>query len=68
MVDIYDSSRGLVKIGPCKWSSNLDVAFWLSQKDDIILKVLAIVGDTYFYIFYKALTIICHLSPQSLGY
>ncbi|TWW58582.1 Protein N-terminal asparagine amidohydrolase [Takifugu flavidus] len=41
MVDIYDSSRGLVKIGPCKWSSNLDVAFWLSQKDDTILKYLS---------------------------
>lgn len=53
MVEIYDSSRGLVKIGPCKWSSNLDVAFWLSQEDDTILKVLAYVGDTLFYIFKK---------------
>lgn len=51
MVDIYDSSRGLVKIGPCKWSSNLDVAFWLSQNDDTILKVLVHIGDKYFYIF-----------------
>lgn len=39
MVEIYDSSRGLVKIGPCKWSPNLDVAFWLSRNDATILKV-----------------------------
>ncbi|KAG7277279.1 hypothetical protein CRUP_036948 [Coryphaenoides rupestris] len=41
MVDIYDSSRGLVKIGPCKWSRNLDIAFWMSQNDDTILKFLS---------------------------
>ncbi|KAM4603832.1 protein N-terminal asparagine amidohydrolase [Polymixia lowei] len=41
MADIYDSSRGLVKIGPCKWSPNLDIAFWLSQDDDTILKYLS---------------------------
>ncbi|KAK0155154.1 Protein N-terminal asparagine amidohydrolase [Merluccius polli] len=41
MVDIYDSSRGLVKIGPCKWSPNLDIAFWMSQNDDTILKYLS---------------------------
>ncbi|XP_062304477.1 protein N-terminal asparagine amidohydrolase [Osmerus eperlanus] len=41
MADIYDSSKGLVKIGPCKWSPNLDIAFWLSQKDDTILKYLS---------------------------
>lgn len=40
MADIYDASRGLVKIGPCKWSPNEDVAFWLSQNDNTILKVL----------------------------
>ena len=39
MVDIYDSSRGLVKIGPCKWPGDLDIAFWMSQSDDTILKV-----------------------------
>lgn len=39
MAEIYDSSRGLVKIGPCKWSPNLDIAFWLAQDDDTILKV-----------------------------
>ncbi|KAM9363042.1 protein N-terminal asparagine amidohydrolase [Symphorus nematophorus] len=41
MADIYDSSRGLVKIGPCQWSPNLDIAFWLSQNDDTILKYLS---------------------------
>ncbi|CAJ1053820.1 protein N-terminal asparagine amidohydrolase [Xyrichtys novacula] len=41
MADIYDSSKGLVKIGPCKWSPNLDIAFWLSQNDDTILKYLS---------------------------
>ncbi|XP_028303922.1 protein N-terminal asparagine amidohydrolase [Gouania willdenowi] len=41
MVNIYDSSRRLVKIDPCKWSPNLDIGFWLSQKDDIILKYLS---------------------------
>lgn len=39
MADIYDSSQGHVRIGPCKWSPNLDIAFWLSQDDDTILKV-----------------------------
>lgn len=39
MANIYDSSQGLIKIGPCKWSPNLDIAFWLSQNDDTILKV-----------------------------
>lgn len=41
MADIYDSSKELVKIGPCKWSPNLDIAFWLSQNDDTILKYLS---------------------------
>ncbi|XP_059191349.1 protein N-terminal asparagine amidohydrolase [Centropristis striata] len=41
MADIYDSSRGLVKIGPCKWSPNLDNAYWLAQNDDTILKYLS---------------------------
>lgn len=41
MADIYDSSRGLVKIGPCKWSPNLEIAFWLSQNDATILKYLS---------------------------
>ncbi|KAM9769849.1 protein N-terminal asparagine amidohydrolase isoform 2-T2 [Menidia menidia] len=41
MADIYDSSHGLVRVGPCKWSSNLDIAFWLSQSDEVILKYLS---------------------------
>ncbi|XP_076001444.1 protein N-terminal asparagine amidohydrolase [Genypterus blacodes] len=41
MAEIYDSSQALVKIGPCTWSPNLDIAFWLSQSDDIILKYLS---------------------------
>lgn len=41
MAEIYDSSRRLVKIGPCKWSPNLDIAFWLAQDDDTILKYLS---------------------------
>ncbi|KAF7667198.1 hypothetical protein LDENG_00075040 [Lucifuga dentata] len=41
MADTYDSSRGYIKIGPCEWSPNLDIAFWLSQNDDTILKYLS---------------------------
>uniref|UniRef100_A0A3B4FA64 N-terminal asparagine amidase n=1 Tax=Pundamilia nyererei TaxID=303518 RepID=A0A3B4FA64_9CICH len=41
MVNIYDSSRGLFQIDPCTWSQNLDIAFWLSQNDDTILKYLS---------------------------
>ncbi|CDQ73604.1 unnamed protein product [Oncorhynchus mykiss] len=41
MADIYDSNKGVVKIGPCKWSPNLDISFWLSQDDDTILKYLS---------------------------
>ncbi|KAF3843957.1 hypothetical protein F7725_016005 [Dissostichus mawsoni] len=41
MAEIYDSSRGLIKIGPCSWSPNLDIGFWLSQEDDTILKYLS---------------------------
>ncbi|KAJ0050420.1 hypothetical protein NL108_003639, partial [Boleophthalmus pectinirostris] len=37
MAEIYDSSQGLVKIGPCKWSPNLEIGFWLAQKDATIL-------------------------------
>lgn len=39
MVDIYDSRRGLVEVGPCKWSPNMEIAFWLSQDDAVILQV-----------------------------
>lgn len=41
MAEIYDSSQGLVKICPCTWSPNLDIAFWLSQSDATILKYLS---------------------------
>ncbi|XP_061888934.1 protein N-terminal asparagine amidohydrolase [Entelurus aequoreus] len=41
MVDIYDSRQRIVKIGPCKWPNNMDIAFWLSQDDNIILKYLS---------------------------
>uniref|UniRef100_A0A1A7YJQ6 N-terminal asparagine amidase n=1 Tax=Iconisemion striatum TaxID=60296 RepID=A0A1A7YJQ6_9TELE len=41
MADIYDSDHGLVKIGPCKWSPDMDIALWLSQSDDTILKYLS---------------------------
>lgn len=39
MVEVYDSSRELVKIGPCRWTPNNDMAFWLSQDDETILQV-----------------------------
>ncbi|XP_030638230.1 protein N-terminal asparagine amidohydrolase [Chanos chanos] len=41
MAAIYDSSKELVKVGPCKWSPNRDIAFWLSADDDTILKYLS---------------------------
>lgn len=39
MTDIYDSRHGLIKVGPCQWSPDLEIAFWLSQSDATILKV-----------------------------
>lgn len=41
MVEIYDSSKEQVEIGPCKWSPNSDIAFWLAQDDDTILQYLS---------------------------
>ncbi|KAM3623249.1 uncharacterized protein V6R79_008978 [Siganus canaliculatus] len=41
MVNIYDSSQALVKIGPCKWSPNPELALWLSQSDSTVLKYLS---------------------------
>ncbi|CAN9509844.1 unnamed protein product [Ophioblennius macclurei] len=41
MAEIYDSSRGLVRIGPCSWTPNPDLARWLSQSDAKILKFLS---------------------------
>ncbi|XP_043969587.1 protein N-terminal asparagine amidohydrolase isoform X2 [Gambusia affinis] len=41
MTDIYDSRHGLIKVGPCQWSPDLEISFWLSQSDDTILKYLS---------------------------
>ncbi|XP_048869819.1 protein N-terminal asparagine amidohydrolase [Brienomyrus brachyistius] len=41
MLEIYDSSKELVKISPCKWSSNRELIFWLTQDDDTILQYLS---------------------------
>ncbi|XP_038163251.1 protein N-terminal asparagine amidohydrolase [Cyprinodon tularosa] len=41
MADIYDSSRGLVKIGPCHWTPDRSIESWLTQSDDIVLKNLS---------------------------
>ncbi|XP_036383825.1 protein N-terminal asparagine amidohydrolase [Megalops cyprinoides] len=41
MAEIYDSSKSQVKIGPCRWSPNSDIAFWLTQDDATILKYLS---------------------------
>ncbi|XP_007543646.1 protein N-terminal asparagine amidohydrolase [Poecilia latipinna] len=41
MTDIYDSRHGLVRVGPCQWSPDLEIAFWLSQSDATILKYLS---------------------------
>uniref|UniRef100_A0A671KHC1 Protein N-terminal asparagine amidohydrolase-like n=1 Tax=Sinocyclocheilus anshuiensis TaxID=1608454 RepID=A0A671KHC1_9TELE len=41
MVEVYDSSRELVKIDPCRWTPNNDMAFWLSQDDETILQYLS---------------------------
>ncbi|KAL4624523.1 protein N-terminal asparagine amidohydrolase [Arapaima gigas] len=41
MIEIYDSSKETVKIGPCNWPPNSDIAFWLSQDNDTILQFLS---------------------------
>ncbi|KAI1896041.1 hypothetical protein AGOR_G00090720 [Albula goreensis] len=41
MVDIYDSGKQQVKVGPCRWSPNRDIAFWLAADDKTILKYLS---------------------------
>lgn len=69
MVDIYDSSRGLVKLGPCLWSPNMDIAFWLSQDNDTILKVKFLVWEVFTLktmsrLFIKALCDINRLTPD----
>lgn len=39
IAEVYDSSKGQVKIGPCRWPVNTDIAFWLDEDDEIILQV-----------------------------
>uniref|UniRef100_A0AAY4A4K5 Protein N-terminal asparagine amidohydrolase n=1 Tax=Denticeps clupeoides TaxID=299321 RepID=A0AAY4A4K5_9TELE len=39
--NVYDPSKEHVKIGPCRWSPNRDMAFWLSQDDETILQYLS---------------------------
>ncbi|XP_060724713.1 protein N-terminal asparagine amidohydrolase [Tachysurus vachellii] len=41
IVEVYDSSKGQVKIGPCRWPVNTDIAFWLDEDDEIILQYLS---------------------------
>lgn len=41
MVEVYDSARELVKIDPCRWTPNEDMAFWLTQDDETILQYLS---------------------------
>ncbi|KPP73112.1 protein N-terminal asparagine amidohydrolase-like, partial [Scleropages formosus] len=41
MIEIYDSSKEIVKISPCNWSPSSDFAFWLAQDDDTILQFLS---------------------------
>ncbi|XP_077101718.1 protein N-terminal asparagine amidohydrolase [Siphateles boraxobius] len=41
MVEVYDSSRELVRIGPCHWTPNEDMGVWLSQDDETILQFLS---------------------------
>ncbi|XP_041134119.1 protein N-terminal asparagine amidohydrolase-like isoform X2 [Polyodon spathula] len=41
MANVYDSSREVVTIGPCNWSPNLDIGFWLAQDDETILQYMS---------------------------
>ncbi|XP_066521747.1 protein N-terminal asparagine amidohydrolase [Hoplias malabaricus] len=41
MAEVYDSSKEQIKIGPCRWTPNKDIAFWLSQEDNTILQFLS---------------------------
>ncbi|KAJ8246032.1 hypothetical protein GJAV_G00262920 [Gymnothorax javanicus] len=41
MANIYDSGKRQIKIGPCQWSPNMDIGFWLTQDDRTILKYLS---------------------------
>ncbi|TRZ01026.1 hypothetical protein DNTS_016670 [Danionella cerebrum] len=41
MVEVYDSTREVVKIGPCRWTPKDGTAFWLKQDDETILQYLS---------------------------
>ncbi|KAI4899543.1 hypothetical protein NFI96_016153, partial [Prochilodus magdalenae] len=41
MAEVYDSTKEQIKIGPCRWAPNRDIAFWLAQDDDTILQYLS---------------------------
>ncbi|KAG9277479.1 protein N-terminal asparagine amidohydrolase [Astyanax mexicanus] len=41
MAEVYDSSKEQIKIGPCRWTPNRDIAFWLSEDDNTILQFLS---------------------------
>lgn len=41
MAEVYDSSKEQIKIGPCRWAPNRDIAFWLSEDDNTILQFLS---------------------------
>lgn len=41
MVEVYDSCRELVKIGPCTWTPDDEFSYWLSEDDKTILQYLS---------------------------
>ncbi|XP_076871935.1 protein N-terminal asparagine amidohydrolase [Brachyhypopomus gauderio] len=41
MAEVYDSSKEQVKVCPCRWAPNRDIAFWLAADDDTILQYLS---------------------------
>lgn len=40
IADVYDSSKEQMMIGPCRWTPNTDLAFWLDEDDETILQVI----------------------------
>uniref|UniRef100_A0A4W4FDC9 Protein N-terminal asparagine amidohydrolase n=2 Tax=Electrophorus electricus TaxID=8005 RepID=A0A4W4FDC9_ELEEL len=41
MTEVYDSSKEQVRVSPCRWAPNRDIAFWLAADDDTILQYLS---------------------------
>ncbi|TSK62615.1 Protein N-terminal asparagine amidohydrolase [Bagarius yarrelli] len=41
LVEVYDCSKGQVKIGPCSWPQTTDIAFWLDEDDKTILQYMS---------------------------